>query len=122
MTDLPEHKTIWGSFPLPEGEEILQSWNQIASRTNNTAIMNERVPMMSDLGDRTTEFAEACPTIERFIEVRSKQVGEALNNQEAILAYKRGAADLLELLGTITLNRQFDQIASGMAEPPDQET
>jgi len=116
MSDI-ERAVIWGSFPLADGEEILQAWNQIANRTNNTAVMNDRVPMMSDLGDRTTEYVAATPPIGKFVERRSEQVGEALHSAEAILAYRRGAADLLELLGTVQMNRQFEAITPEI-EPP----
>lgn len=74
--------------------------------------MQRRVPRLGEMGDRFGEYQEACPAISNFLITRAKQIAEQLRTPEAEVAYVRGAAELIELLGTIAINREFEGITS----------
>ncbi len=120
----PERKTIWGSFPLPDGDEILEAWNQIARKTNLTAVREGTVPQLYELGDRTEEFSAACPAITRTVEFLGEHTTKAVqatsldDNEKLRFAYGKGAADMLELLGTIAMNREAEAIMPDFPDDP----
>jgi hypothetical protein len=118
MTNEDVPKTIWGEFPVFQDEtEVAEVWNQIARRVNRTAELEGRIPRPSELGDRVREYLGLCSPLGNWASIRAAELAEKLDDQKAGFGYALGAADMLEMLGTLAMNREAEAI--GKATPPE---
>lgn len=110
-------RTIWGTFPAPSADEVEKAWGQILVR-HQTDVANGVTPLGGSLADRVrlTEFMQASPALFNHLDLLGRRFVDVTGNVSDAKAYKAGMADLVEVLGTVAMNRQVDALEAQL--PP----
>ena len=110
-----EKPTLWGTFPLPDQDEIDQAWKQIIERRNATVAQTGMSPHGSEHRERFNELMEASPALRGMVDRLSFARAQTSVNPDSLKDYRAGVADFIEVIGTVALNRAFEGL--GLEDP-----
>jgi hypothetical protein len=111
-----ERRVIWGSFPLPDDDEVFTAHAKILERRKEKATAEGTNEEGTSHYDRTNEILRQCPGLVKAMRDLSESFAGSVGVPEAAEHWLTGATTLLEILGTISLNRTFEDLTRMLGE------
>lgn len=112
----PETEVIWGSVPVPTVGELKAAQERVSQRMRQAAEDQDIEPGAGKLRQHWNEFRAASPAFEMWLENMASRLALRENDPEFKRFYYYGALDVIEILGAIAANRQFESIIPAAEE------